>query len=101
MSVKDLLETNPLLIDRVRLAIIATLSTREDPMDFTSLLSTLELTKGNLSSHMRKLEEAGLIEVKKEFIGRKPKTTYCCSKKGKKEFQNYLQTISTLVKNNN
>ena len=98
MDVKSLLELNPLLSDRVRLAIMTALSAADGPMDFTTLLQTLELSKGNLSTHMRKLEEGGLVDVKKEFVGRKPRTTYRCSKSGQKELTIYLEKIENILK---
>jgi DNA-binding transcriptional ArsR family regulator len=98
MNVSDLLNVNPLLVDRVRLAIMANLALADGPVDFNTLLQELELTKGNLSTHMRKLEEAQLIDIKKEFIGRKPKTTYACTTQGKKEIQDYLATVEAVLK---
>jgi len=47
---------------------------------------------------VQKLEEAGLVAVKKEFVGRKPKTTYSCTEAGRKEVQNYLAQIELLLK---
>lgn len=92
------MNVNPLLADRARLAIMASLSLAGGPVDFNTLLEELELTKGNLSSHMRKLEDAELVTVRKEFVGRKPRTTYVCSRKGKAEMRHYLSTIEALLK---
>lgn len=92
------MNVNPLLVDRVRLTIMANLSLAGGPVDFNTLLEELGLTKGNLSTHMRKLEEAELITVLKEFVGRKPRTTYACTAKGKKEMHQYLSTIEALLK---
>jgi DNA-binding HxlR family transcriptional regulator len=90
--------THALLADRVRLTIMATLAATSEPQEFTVLLDTLNLTKGNLSTHVQKLEEAGLVAVKKEFVGRKPKTTYSCTEAGRQEVQNYLAKIELLLK---
>jgi DNA-binding transcriptional ArsR family regulator len=90
--------THALLADRVRLTIMATLAATTEPIDFSALLDSLNLTKGNLSSHIQKLEEAGLIQVKKEFVGRKPRTTYLCSDLGRREVRNYLSKIERLLK---
>lgn len=98
MKTPSLLDANPLLADRVRLNIMANLALAGEPVDFNTLLVELELTKGNLSTHIRKLEEAELIEVAKEFVGRKPRTTYSCTAKGKKELQQYLGAIERLLK---
>lgn len=98
MKVTDLLNVNPLLVDRVRLAIMANLALAGGPVEFNTLLEELELTKGNLSTHLRKLEDAKLITVHKEFVGRKPRTTYICTTRGKKEMYDYLGTIEALLK---
>ena len=100
MKVTDLLKVNPLLVDRVRLTIMANLALAGGPVEFNTLLEELELTKGNLSTHLRKLEEAELITVHKEFVGRKPRSTYVCTAKGKKEMRSYLSTIEALLKGN-
>lgn len=89
--------THSLLSDRVRLAIMATLAGVGDPVDFNTLLTSLKLTKGNLSSHVRKLEESGLLKVTKKFVERKPKTTYECTKTGRREVRNYLKKIEALL----
>ena len=98
MKSSGLLNVHPMLFDRVRLAIMAHLSFASVPVDFNSLLDDLALTKGNLSTHMKKLEDQGLVKVEKKFVGRKPRTTYRCTVKGKKEVRNYLSTIETVLK---
>ena len=100
MNTGDLLDVNPILIDRVRLAIMTHLAVTKGVVDFNTLLQELELSKGNLSTHMRKLEGAELIKVKKEFVGRKPRTTYSCTTSGKAELKRYLAMLETLLKNN-
>jgi len=50
------------------------------------------------SVHMRKLEDAGVVKVHKKFVARKPRTTYRCTKKGKQEIQNYLETVEAILK---
>ena len=89
---------NPLLLDRVRLGIMVTLVNSEKPIEFNILLEILDLTKGNLSSHIQKLEEAKLVQVTKEFIDRKPKTTYQCTDFGRTEIKNYLKNIEQILK---
>ena len=93
-----LLNVHPVLFDRVRLSIMAHLSFAEAAVDFNSLLQSLELPKGNLSTHMKKLEDGGRVKIDKRFIGRKPRTSYRCTKKGKKEAQKYLTTIESVLK---
>lgn len=89
---------HPLLGERARLKILATLATLDHPIDFSSLLESTELTKGNLSVHIRKLEEAGLVKVSKQFVDRKPCTTYVCTAKGKRQLKEYLLSIEELIK---
>ena len=69
----------------------------ETPVSFSQMLEALELSKGNLSTHMAKLEEESLVEVKKQFVNKKPLTTYMCTKKGRDELNNYLEQIQTLL----
>jgi DNA-binding MarR family transcriptional regulator len=77
---------------------MASLAASAEPLDFNGLLTTLGLTKGNLASHVRKLEEAGLLEVTKEFVGRKPRTTYRCTPQGRDQVQTYLANIEAMLK---
>ena len=61
--------------------------------DFLFLQNQLQMTPGNLSSHLSKLEEAGYIEIVKEFIERKPHTTLRLTKKGRIAFKEYQQNL--------
>ena len=100
MLTDDLQKVNPLLSDRARLSIMVLVSTGSsaDELDFNTLLERLELTKGNLSSHLRKLEEGKLLKVTKSFVERKPRTTYACTAKGLKELKAYLAAIEKVLK---
>jgi DNA-binding PadR family transcriptional regulator len=77
---------------------MATLSASKEELEFSALITALELTRGNLSSHMRKLEDAGYVEVKKEFVERKPRTTYRCTNSGKRRLKEYLEDIEEMLK---
>ena len=66
--------------------------------DFNSLKETLELTDGNLASHLKALEEKGLIRVNKQFIGRKPNTSYSATETGMTEFRLHLKALENLIK---
>lgn len=99
MKGDDILKTHPLLADRIRLSIMVTLMTSAERLTFTDLTEKLGLTRGNLSSHGSKLEEEGLIKIKKEFVDLKPCTTFICTDKGRKEVRNYLETIERILKN--
>jgi DNA-binding HxlR family transcriptional regulator len=90
--------THALLSDRVRLAIMATLAAMSEPVDFKTLLESLNLTKGNLASHVRKLEKGKLLTVTKEFVGRKPRTTYRCTELGLQEVMKYLEKVESILK---
>ncbi len=61
-------------------------------------LNDLKLSKGNLSTHIRKLEEKSFVQIEKRFIGRKLRTTYRCTAIGKKEIRHYLLTIELVLK---
>ena len=74
------------------------ISSASEPVDFNSLLSSLELSRGNLSSHVRKLEEANLVKVHKEFVDRRPKTTYSLTNEGDRELKEYLINLESLLK---
>ena len=64
--------------------------------DFLFLQHQLQMTPGNLSSHLSKLEEAGYVEIVKEFIERKPHTTLELTKRGRKAFREYQQNLKQL-----
>ncbi len=81
---------------RVRLGIMAFL-TSAGSADFTTLKTKLSLTDGNLSVHLRKLEEAGYVAIDKSFVGRKPLTRVALSEAGREAFAAYLDAIAKLV----
>jgi len=66
--------------------------------DFNSLKETLNVTDGNLASHLKALEEKGMIMVNKQFIGRKPNTSYSATKTGISDFQQHLKALENLIK---
>ena len=81
---------------RVRLGIMAYLADAE-VADFTALKEALQATQGNLSIHLRKLEEAGYIAIDKSFLNRKPLTRARMTPKGRVAFADYLDAIAKLV----
>ncbi len=95
-----ILSFHPLLADKVRLSIMGVLANSNEPIAFTDLIEAMQLTKGNLSSHMKKLEEGGLIKMEKEFVNRKPRTTYECTPNGREHLKEYLEQIQALLKFN-
>lgn len=66
--------------------------------DFTSLKELLEVTDGNLASNLKALEKEDYIIIHKSFVGRKPNTNYQASAKGKKAFQDHLNALEQLIK---
>jgi DNA-binding MarR family transcriptional regulator len=98
--VKDYLENiNKAFESRARLGIMSVLMV-EDRIDFNTLKETLQLTDGNLASHLRALEEAEYLRVEKQFIGRKPNTTYHATDIGREAFKSHLDALEQLILNN-
>ena len=69
-----------------------------DSYDFNGFKETLDVTDGNLASHLKTLEEKELIVVNKRFIGRKPNTSYSATEKGIELFQQHLKALEDLIK---
>lgn len=88
---------NKLFENRVRLGIMAILIVN-DSYDFNNLKETLGVTDGNLASHLRALEEHELLRVNKQFIGKKPNTSYSVTEKGQKLFRTHLRALEELIK---
>jgi DNA-binding MarR family transcriptional regulator len=79
-----------------RLMILAYLAAIESA-DFTFLLNNTGLTRGNLSTHISRLEEAGYIEVRKEFVDRIPRTLYMLTNSGKKAIRLYKKNMQSVI----
>lgn len=95
---KHLIHTlNKAFDHRVRLGVMAVLMAN-DGVSFTDLKEALDLTDGNLASHVSALEKAGYVEVSKQFVGKKPNTTYTASKEGKQAFQDHLTALEKLLR---
>jgi predicted ArsR family transcriptional regulator len=98
MSVKQYLNRLDKLLDsRVRLALMALL-VATDWVDFTTFKDELDLSDGNLASHLRKLEEASYIELRKGFVGRKPLTSYRATEVGRKAFEKHFEALAAMVR---
>lgn len=69
-----------------------------DSLEFNALKELLEVTDGNLASHLKALEKENYIEVIKTFLDRKPNTRYYITADGKKAFQNHLNALEKLIK---
>ena len=81
----------------IRLRIMSILMVNER-FDFNSFKEVLEVTDGNLASHLRHLESVGYIRVEKSFVGRKPLTNYNATVDGKKAFQAHLDFLENLIR---
>jgi len=88
--VKD--KTDPLLTHRVRAGVLAFLSDR-GAADFTELATALDLANNMLSSHLQRLEDAGLIELRRGFLGRKPRTRVVMSEAGRSAWSDHLDSL--------
>ncbi|MFH6937297.1 winged helix-turn-helix domain-containing protein [Flavobacterium sp. FlaQc-30] len=82
---------------RVRLGIMSVLMVN-DWVDFTEMKALLNITDGNLASHSSALEKSQYIEVKKEFVGKKPKTSYQVTPLGRAAFKEHLSYLEKLMK---
>ena len=83
----------------VRSKLVATLI-QNDKMPFKALKEQLELTDGNLSTHIKKLEDAGYVEVEKFFEGKRPKTVVSINENGKKAFKQYIKQLQSFIEEN-
>lgn len=92
----DVAKLDDAIHGRLRLGIMAYLADAE-AADFTELKDMLDATQGNLSVHLRKLEDAGYVEIVKSFQGRKPLTRAHITPKGRKAFGEYLEALSQLT----
>lgn len=81
---------------RVRLGIMSVLMVN-DWVDFSEMKNLLEVTDGNLASHSNALEKSNYIEVKKEFVGKKPKTSYRVTQTGRTAFTEHLDALEKLL----
>ena len=97
-SAGDFGNLNKLIHEPARLSIMAVLSACEGT-DFNYLMNTTELTKGNLSSHLSKLENAKYVKIEKRFVGKVTHTSIKITKLGNKEFRNYVKQMRGMMKN--
>lgn len=95
-------ELDPIIHAAARLKITATLATLTvgDRITFPRLQELLEMTPGNLSTHLRKLEDAHYVEVTKTHQGRTPVTYLALTKQGRRAFEDYLEALRQLLGDN-
>jgi DNA-binding MarR family transcriptional regulator len=93
-------DLNKAFESRIRLGIMSVLMVN-DWVDFGTLKEMLQVTDGNLASHITALEKMEYIKVQKQFVGKKPNTSYAVTKAGKKAFGNHLDALENLLKKRN
>ena len=89
-------DLDQLIHERTRLGLVSALASHK-AMSFTELKSLLQISDGNLSTHARKLEEAGYIECSKGFDGRVPRTEFRLSASGRKALNRYVAHMEALI----
>ncbi len=95
---KEILKNlNKAFENRTRIGIMSALIVN-DFLDFNSLKELLDVTDGNLASHLKSLEKAEYVTFKKEFLDRKPNTKYSATELGKVAFTKHLKAIEQLLK---
>lgn len=95
---KDIIsDLNKVFDNRVRLGIMSILMVN-DSADFNMIKELLDVTDGNLASHLKALEKEEIILVTKQFIGRKPNTSYSVTKLGIQLFKQHIDALEKLIK---
>ncbi len=90
-------DLNKAFESRVRLGIMSVLMVN-DTVDFNTIKENLDLTDGNLASHLKALEKIEYVIMNKEFVGRKPRTTYKASELGRQAFKQHLAALEKLIR---
>ena len=94
---KDIISgLNKIFDSRIRLGIMSVLMVN-DSVDFNTMKELLDVTDGNLASHLRALEKEEVIEVRKQFLGRKPNTSYKVTPLGQKLFKEHIDALERLL----
>ncbi len=86
-----------LMHEKARLGILTSLLTQRNGLTFGDLKKLCNLTDGNLSRHLKSLEEEGLVDIQKSFANNRPQTLCLLTKNGRKRFINYLQELERVV----
>src|ERR1043165_9930250 len=88
---------NKIFESRIRLGVMSILMVNEE-MNFNDLKQVLEVTDGNLATHLLNLEENNYLKVHKGFVGRKTNTTYSITKTGEKAFTDHIAALESMIK---
>lgn len=89
-------DLNKAFESRVRLGIMSILMV-SDFVDFATLKEQLQITDGNLASHISALEKLKYIQIRKQFVGKKPNTSYAVSGEGRKAFIQHIDALEKLI----
>ena len=87
---------NKIFDSRIRLGIMSALMVNAE-VNFNELKELLNITDGNLASHLKTLEESGYVKIQKGFIGRKTNPTYSVTKAGEKAFKTHLTALEKMI----
>ena len=90
-------QLNKVFDSRIRIGIMSALTVNED-INFNDIKALIDVTDGNLASHLKTLEENGYVKVQKGFIGRKTNTVYTITKAGEKAFRSHLDALEKIIK---
>jgi len=88
---------SPLIHGRARLLILARLMVRPGGLTFTELKAAVGLTDGTLSVHLSKLEAGKMVSIRKEFVGKKPRTLVRMTAQGRRRFASYVTELQELL----
>lgn len=98
---KNFIDTlNKAFESRIRLGIMSILMVN-DQVDFTMLKELLQITDGNIASHISGLEKLGYVSITKQFVGKKPNTSYAATIAGKEAFAKHIQALEQLIQKKN
>ena len=95
-DVPDISELDTAVHGPVRLGVLTALQV-EGTVSFTNLKKRLRVADGAIGMHLQKLEEIGYVAAKKEFVGKRPKTSYALTRKGRAALLGYLETMQRLI----
>jgi DNA-binding MarR family transcriptional regulator len=88
---------NKIFDNRIRLGVMSIVMVNNE-ISFNDLKQLLEVTDGNLATHLQTLEESGFLKVHKGFVGRKTNTTYSITRAGEKAFKDHIQALENMIR---
>src|SRR3954469_18096427 len=91
------MEPDEIIHQTLRLKIMSALNAVREPLEFTRLKATVNATDGNLGSHLATLENAGYVQIEKDFVGKKPRTRIFLTKEGKRAFTRHVAYLRDVL----